>query len=40
MLRICKGEKMKCEECKSESDGVPDCVIDGICPYDIEKVIR
>jgi len=21
-----------CKNCKNESDGVPDCVIDGVCP--------
>jgi len=30
---VCK----KCEDCKSESDGVPDCIIDGCCPYDIQE---
>ena len=24
-----------CKDCKFESDGVPDCVIDGVCPLGI-----
>lgn len=27
----------KCDTCKYETDGVPDCVIDGICPEDVKN---
>jgi len=27
-----------CVDCMSKSDGVPDCVIDGCCQYEIDKV--
>ncbi len=27
----------KCKGCKEGSDGVPDCVIDGICPYTVKE---
>ena len=29
---------MNCKECKSGSDGVPDCVIDGTCPYELRII--
>lgn len=28
----------RCNSCKNESDGVPDCVIDGICPLNVKEV--
>ena len=27
-----KTQSAKCDTCNNQSDGVPDCVIDGICP--------
>ena len=29
-----------CNDCKDQSDNVPDCIIDGICPKVIEKEVR
>lgn len=26
-----------CKTCKSESDDVPDCVIDGVCPDEVKE---
>jgi len=30
--------KPECKNCKFESDGVPACVMDGICPLNIKMV--
>lgn len=27
-------KKVKCNECTAQHDGVPECAIDGVCPYD------
>lgn len=26
-----------CKDCKYGSDGIPDCVIDGVCPLEYEE---
>lgn len=31
------GKMTDCKRCENQSDGVPDCVIDGVCPLTIEK---
>lgn len=27
-------KKPKCNECSAQNDGVPQCAVDGVCPYD------